>query len=84
MLGKAAAHLEVLTHHTLATKQFFFLKRINDVENIFVKLATKEEMRNLLYGEQKQGNTIQRFFSRVLSDLSQYELLQKMAFACVD
>ena len=56
--------------------QFFFLKRINYVENILGKLATKEEI--VCTGEQKQGNTHKGLFSRVVFDLSQYALLEKI------
>lgn len=34
--------------------------------------------------ELKQGSTIQSVFSGAIPGLSQYELLQKITFACVD
>lgn len=33
-----------VTHHSPCAEQFFFLKRLNYVENILVKLTAKEEM----------------------------------------
>ena len=65
-----------VTQDSFSTTQFLLLKRINYLENIAGKLATKEEI--FCTGEQKQGTTHRNLFSRVVFDLSYHELPEKI------